>query len=89
MAARYADRRKAFGQKIRRFEGVSFKVAGVVGDLGGAGQAGLVSVRERAAGVGGNLCAGVATRTGYPGLGRHPAGLTHDGEVALFIGGLG
>ena len=27
IAARYAERRKAFGQKIREFEGVSFKVA--------------------------------------------------------------
>ncbi|MEE8390023.1 MAG: acyl-CoA dehydrogenase family protein [Anaerolineae bacterium] len=27
VAARYSDRRRAFGQKIRRFEGVSFKVA--------------------------------------------------------------
>lgn len=27
IAARYADRRKAFGQKIREFEGVSFKIA--------------------------------------------------------------
>ncbi|MBF0104115.1 MAG: acyl-CoA/acyl-ACP dehydrogenase [Deltaproteobacteria bacterium] len=27
VAARYADRRKAFGQKIRRFEAVSFKIA--------------------------------------------------------------
>ncbi len=27
IAARYADKRKAFGQKIRRFEAVSFKVA--------------------------------------------------------------
>ena len=27
IAARYADKRHAFGQKIRRFEGVSFKVA--------------------------------------------------------------
>ncbi len=27
IAARYSERRKAFGQKIRRFEGVSFKVA--------------------------------------------------------------
>ncbi|HHS96993.1 MAG TPA: acyl-CoA dehydrogenase family protein, partial [Chloroflexi bacterium] len=27
VAARYSDRRKAFGQKIRRFEGVSFKIA--------------------------------------------------------------
>jgi alkylation response protein AidB-like acyl-CoA dehydrogenase len=27
VAARYSDRRKAFGQKIREFEGVSFKVA--------------------------------------------------------------
>lgn len=27
IAARYADRRKAFGRKIRQFEGVSFKIA--------------------------------------------------------------
>lgn len=27
IAARYADRRKAFGEKIRRFQGVSFKIA--------------------------------------------------------------
>ena len=27
IATRYADRRKAFGQKIRKFEGVSFKIA--------------------------------------------------------------
>jgi hypothetical protein len=27
VAARYADRRHAFGQKIRKFEGVSFRVA--------------------------------------------------------------
>ena len=27
IAARYADRRRAFGQKIRQFEGVSFKIA--------------------------------------------------------------
>jgi len=27
VAARYSDRRRAFGEKIRRFEGVSFKVA--------------------------------------------------------------
>ena len=27
VAARYADRRKAFGRKIRQFEGVSFKIA--------------------------------------------------------------
>ncbi len=27
IAARYADKRRAFGEKIRRFEGVSFKVA--------------------------------------------------------------
>ncbi|MEW6092438.1 MAG: acyl-CoA dehydrogenase family protein [Chloroflexota bacterium] len=27
IAARYADRRKAFGQKIRQFEGVNFKIA--------------------------------------------------------------
>jgi acyl-CoA dehydrogenase len=33
VAARYADRRKAFGQKIRNFEGVSFKVADSITQL--------------------------------------------------------
>ncbi len=36
IAARYADRRKAFGQKIRRFEGVSFKVADSITTLDAA-----------------------------------------------------
>ena len=36
MAARYSDRRKAFGQKIRRFEGVSFKVADSITQLDAA-----------------------------------------------------
>jgi len=37
IAARYSDQRKAFGQKIRRFEGVSFKVADSVTRLDAAG----------------------------------------------------
>jgi alkylation response protein AidB-like acyl-CoA dehydrogenase len=37
IAARYADRRKAFGQKIRRFEAVSFKVADSITMLDAAG----------------------------------------------------
>jgi acyl-CoA dehydrogenase len=36
IAARYADRRHAFGQKIRQFEGVSFKVAESLTLLDGA-----------------------------------------------------
>ncbi|HUS82965.1 MAG TPA: acyl-CoA dehydrogenase family protein [Dehalococcoidia bacterium] len=36
IAARYADQRKAFGQKIRRFEGVSFKIADSVTKLDAA-----------------------------------------------------
>jgi alkylation response protein AidB-like acyl-CoA dehydrogenase len=36
IAARYADQRKAFGQKIRRFEGVSFKIADSVTRLDAA-----------------------------------------------------
>ena len=36
VAARYSDRRKAFGQKIRTFEGVSFKVAESIALLDGA-----------------------------------------------------
>ncbi len=36
VAARYADRRKAFGQKIRNFEGVSFKVADSITQLDAA-----------------------------------------------------
>ena len=37
IAARYADQRKAFGQKIRRFEGVSFKIADSITKLDAAG----------------------------------------------------
>ena len=36
VAARYSDRRKAFGQKIRNFEGVSFKVADAITALDAA-----------------------------------------------------
>ncbi len=36
IAARYADRRRAFGQTIRRFEGVSFKVADSITHLDAA-----------------------------------------------------
>ncbi len=36
VAVRYSDRRKAFGQKIRRFEGVSFQVAEAVTRLDAA-----------------------------------------------------
>ena len=36
IAARYSDRRKAFGQKIRMFEGVSFKVAESITQLDAA-----------------------------------------------------
>jgi len=36
IAARYSDQRKAFGQKIRRFEGVSFKVADSITQLDAA-----------------------------------------------------
>jgi alkylation response protein AidB-like acyl-CoA dehydrogenase len=36
VAVRYSDRRKAFGQKIRTFEGVSFKVADAITQLDAA-----------------------------------------------------
>ncbi len=36
IAARYSDRRKAFGQKIRSFQGVSFKVADSIMDIDAA-----------------------------------------------------
>jgi acyl-CoA dehydrogenase len=36
VAAKYADRRKAFGEKIRRFEGVSFKIADSITQLDAA-----------------------------------------------------
>jgi len=36
IAARYSDRRKAFGQKIREFEGVNFKIANSITKLDAA-----------------------------------------------------
>jgi acyl-CoA dehydrogenase len=36
VAARYSDRRKAFGQKIRNFQGVSFKIADAITQLDAA-----------------------------------------------------
>lgn len=45
VAARYANRRKAFGQLIRRFQGVSFKIADSVARLDAA--ASLVHVAAR------------------------------------------
>ncbi len=36
VAARYSDKRKAFGQKIRRFQGVSFKIADSIMELDAA-----------------------------------------------------
>ncbi len=36
VATRYADRRKAFGEKIRRFQGVSFKIADSITQLDAA-----------------------------------------------------
>ncbi|MBW2062187.1 MAG: acyl-CoA/acyl-ACP dehydrogenase [Deltaproteobacteria bacterium] len=36
VAARYSDRRKSFGQKIRRFQGVSFKVADAITQIDAA-----------------------------------------------------
>jgi alkylation response protein AidB-like acyl-CoA dehydrogenase len=36
VAVRYADRRKAFGQKIRKFQGVSFKVADAITQIDAA-----------------------------------------------------
>jgi alkylation response protein AidB-like acyl-CoA dehydrogenase len=36
IAARYSDRRKAFGEKLRRFEGVSFKIADSITSLDAA-----------------------------------------------------
>lgn len=46
VAARYSDRREAFGQKIRRFQAVSFKVADAVTQLNAA--RGLVYAAARA-----------------------------------------
>ncbi|MEW6233511.1 MAG: acyl-CoA dehydrogenase family protein [Chloroflexota bacterium] len=50
IAARYADRRKAFGQKIRAFQGVSFKVADSIAALDAA--RGLVYLAARAIDLG-------------------------------------
>ena len=50
VATRYSDRRKAFGQKIRNFEGVSFKVADSITLLDAARS--LVETAARAADMG-------------------------------------
>ncbi|MBI5956792.1 MAG: acyl-CoA dehydrogenase, partial [Chloroflexi bacterium] len=50
IAASYADRRKAFGQKIRAFQGVSFKVADSIAALDAA--RGLVYLAARAIDLG-------------------------------------
>ena len=50
IAARYSDRRKAFGRKIRAFQGVSFKVADSITLLDAAGA--LVHVTARAVDTG-------------------------------------
>jgi hypothetical protein len=52
ISARYADRRKAFGQKIREFEGVSFKVADSLARLDAARA--LVHETAQIIDVGGN-----------------------------------
>jgi len=52
ISARYADRRKAFGQKIREFEGVSFKVADSLTRLDAARA--LVHATARVIDAGGN-----------------------------------
>jgi alkylation response protein AidB-like acyl-CoA dehydrogenase len=50
IAARYSDRRKAFGQKIRRFQGVCFKIADCVTNLDAA--EGLLYTTARAVDLG-------------------------------------
>jgi acyl-CoA dehydrogenase len=52
VAARYSDKRHAFGKKIRRFEGVSFKVADSITLLDAA--RGLVYGAARSADAGGD-----------------------------------
>jgi len=51
IAIRYADRRHAFGQKIRRFEGVSFKVAESVTKLDAARALNVAAARAVDAGL--------------------------------------
>ncbi len=50
IAIRYADRRHAFGRKIRRFEGVSFKIAESVTDLDAARALNVAAARAVDAG---------------------------------------
>ncbi len=52
VAARYSDKRHAFGRKIRRFEGVSFKVADSITQLDAA--RGLVDGAARSVDAGGD-----------------------------------
>ena len=52
IAARYADRRRAFGQKIREFEGVNFQIADSVTQLDAARS--LVHATARAIDAGDN-----------------------------------
>ena len=51
VAVRYSDRRKAFGQKIRNFQGVSFKVADAVTRLDAARALTLAAGRSDDAGL--------------------------------------
>ncbi len=51
IAMRYADRRHAFGQKIRRFEGVSFKIAESLTLLDAARALNLAAARAADAGL--------------------------------------
>jgi len=51
VAVRYSDRRKAFGQKIRNFQGVSFKVADAVTRLDAARALTLAAGRSNDAGL--------------------------------------
>ncbi len=46
VAARYSDRRKAFGEKIRRFEAVSFKIADSIAKLDAARSLVYVTARH-------------------------------------------
>jgi alkylation response protein AidB-like acyl-CoA dehydrogenase len=51
VAVRYSDRRKAFGQKIRNFQGVSFKVADAITRLDAARALTLAAGRSTDAGL--------------------------------------
>ncbi len=51
IAARYSDRRKAFGEKIRRFEAVSFKIADSIAKLDAARSLVYVTARHVDAGI--------------------------------------